>query len=118
MCIRDRSGSDYDAVYCWVVTSAANDDIIAPMPGYHLCKVGLTSARLGGRRPVMCSEKNEMGMELVGIMQTPLGKAGAYERLILSTGSRAGVPDNYDGYTEFRIFSDAELDDVRQLLCA
>ena len=115
---RSQSGGDYDAVYCWVVTSAANDDVVSPMPGYQLCKVGLTSARLGDKRPVLCSEKNKMGMELVGIMQTPAGRAIDYERLMKSTGTYAGVPDHYDGYTEFRIFSDSELDDMRQLLCA
>ena len=110
--------SDFDAVYCWVVTSAANDDVVSPMPGHHLCKVGLTSARLGDKRPVLCAEKNGMGMELVGVMQTPAGRATDYEKLMLSLGADAGVPGHYDGYTEFRIFSDSELDDMRQLLCA
>lgn len=114
----EHACSDFDAVYCWVVTSAANDDVVSPMPGYHLCKVGLTSARLGDKRPALCAEKNRMGMELVGIMQTPAGRAIDYERLMKSTGTDAGVPDHYDGYTEFRIFSDSELDDMRQLLCA
>ena len=109
---------DYDAVYCWVVTGAANDDVVSIMPGYNLCKVGVTSARLGDSRPTKCAHDNRMGMELVGIMRTPAGKALSYERLMRSLGSDAGVPSHYDGYTEFRIFSDAELDDIRQLLCA
>ena len=115
----DRVGvRDYDAVYCWVVTSAANDDLVNPMPGYHLCKVGVTSARLGDSRPVKCAHDNCMGMELVGVKRTPAGKALRYESLMKSIGADAGLPDHYDGYTEFRIFSDAELDDMRQLLCA
>ena len=112
------NGHDNDAVYCWVVTSAANDDVVAAMPGYNLCKVGVTSAKLGDDRPKSCSRDNGMGMELVGIMRTPIGKARNYEGLMLSRGTDAGVPDHYDGYTEFRIFSDSELDDMRQLLCA
>ena len=115
---RSQSGGDYDAVYCWVVTGAANDDVVLALPGYNLCKSGLTSARLGDKRPTLCSEKNGMGMELVGVMQTPAGRAADYEKLMLSLGAEAGVPSHYDGYTEFRIFSDSELDDIRQLLCA
>lgn len=113
-----RGVRDNDAVYCWVVTGAANDDVVSPLPGYNLCKVGVTSVRLGDQRPALCSDKNGMGMELVGVMQTPAGRATDYERLMLSLGAEAGVPSHYDGYTEFRIFSDAELGDMRQLLCA
>ena len=114
----NRGVRDNDAVYCWVVTGAANDDVVSPLLGYNLCKVGVTSARLGDQRPALCSDKNGMGMELVGVMQTPAGRATDYERLMLSLGADAGVPSHYDGYTEFRIFSDAELGDMRQLLCA
>jgi hypothetical protein len=114
----NRGVRDGDAVYCWVVTGAANDDVLSPLPGYNLCKVGVTSARLGDQRPTLCSAKNGMGMELVGVMRTPAGRATDYEKLMLSLGSDAGVPSHYDGYTEFRIFSDAELGDMRQLLCA
>lgn len=113
-----RATTDNDAVYCWVVTGAANDDVLTAMPGYHLCKVGMTSAKLGDERPTKCANENGMGMDLIGIMQTPPGRATDYERLMLSTGSAAGVPSHYEGYTEFRIFSDSELDDMRQLLCA
>ena len=113
-----RATTDNDAVYCWAVTSAANDDVVSTMPGYHLCKVGMTSAKLGDDRPVKCSNENGMGIDLIGIMQTPSGRATDYERLMLSMGSAAGVPSHYEGYTEFRIFSDSELDDMRQLLCA
>jgi len=114
----NRGVRDNDAVYCWVVTGAANDDVVSTLPGYNLCKVGVTSARLGDQRPTLCSAKNGMGMELVGVMQTPAGRAADYEKLMLSLGAEAGVPNHYDGYTEFRIFSDAELGDMRQLLCA
>jgi len=109
---------DNDAVYCWIVTDSANDDLVSPMPGHNLCKVGVTSQRLGEQRPTLCASDNGMGMSLIGIMETRKGEATDYEKLLLSLGTEAGVPQHYDGYTEFRIFTDEEVNEVEQLLCA
>jgi len=114
----DRGVRDNDAVYCWVVTGAANDDLMSPMPGHKLCKVGVTSARLGDSRPRQCAHDNAMSMGLIGIMETREGEATDYEKLLLSLGTEAGVPQGYDGYTEFRIFSDEEVNEIERLLCA
>ena len=114
----EHAVTDNDAVYCWVVTDAANDDLVSPMPGHRLCKIGVTSARLGDQRPALCAAKNSMSMELIGIMETRKGEATDYERLLLSLGTEAGVPHHYDGYTEFRIFTDEEVNKIERLLCA
>ena len=109
---------DNDAVYCWIVNGSANDDLVSPMPGHKLCKVGVTSVRLGEQRPTQCALANAMSMSLIGIMETRKGEATDYEKLLLSLGTEAGVPQHCDGYTEFRIFTDEEVNEIERLLCA
>lgn len=108
-------GHDNDRAYGWLVT-AANDEVVVPLPGYHLVKFGVTSQKLGDQRPHKTMKANAMRGEIIAICDTETGEAIEIEGLLLTLGTDAGIPYWYDGYTEFKLVSDDELNEARELL--
>jgi hypothetical protein len=112
---------DNDAVYAWIVTEAP-DHVVMPLQGYHLVKSGVTSQKLGGERPRNTMNANEMQGEIIAICDTSEGDALYFEEVLQSVGVQPVFPDDehlkLDGYTEFRLVSDAELDEIMALLGA
>ena len=113
------SGHDNDAVYSWVVTSAPSH-VVMPLPGYHLVKSGVTSQKLGDKRPRNTMRNNSMQGEIIAICDTSEGDAPYFEQVLLSLGVQPVFPDiegmEVDGKTEFRLISDDELNEACEFL--
>lgn len=112
---------DEDSLYVWRVLSA-KDEVVMPLPGFHLCKVGITSQHQSGTRIKNCAKANDMEHEVIAHCDVSWqdgndrGDAKVFESALLSMGTDPDLPYWYDGYTEFRIISDAELHLVKTLM--
>ena len=109
------TGAKGNAVYVWRPTSMP-DEVLSVLLGFHLVKFGATSTCQGDSRVSTCAKKNGMAYELIGLCETSERGANDFERALLGMGVKPDMPYWYDGYTEFRIISDAELDSIKQLL--
>ena len=59
---------------------------------------------------------NDMQGEIIAICDTSTGDATYFEGVLLTLGVQPALPENYDGKTEFRLISDGELNEARELL--
>jgi hypothetical protein len=90
------SKSDYDCVYIW-----------KPEGFGDLYKVGVTSKRLRTKRIEYVAGNNGMNVELLYMKHSP--DALTKEKEMLSLGRAAKLSRDFDGFSEFRHFSDAEF---------
>lgn len=96
-------GTDADVIYIWQVT------------GTDTYKIGLTSQKMGEFRIWQCSRHN--GMDANIILVASVDDAREIEQTLLALGEE--VPEfgsEVDGYTEFRILSDADLCEATRLV--
>lgn len=114
VCVRDSN-----SLYAWRVLSA-KDEVVVPLPGFHLVKFGVTSQRQNGARIKGVAKKNGMEQEVIGHCDTSedenRGHALDFEAVLKGLGTDPQLPYWYDGRTEFRLISDEELGLVKQLM--
>lgn len=103
------SASDADAIYFWEWTENG--------VGTGIYKPGVTSWRRGDARIVQCAATNGIDYRLIALCETSPGDALQFERMLLDMGDTVALPDHItDGRTEFRIYSEQELQFIYELL--
>ncbi len=107
---------DENIIYCWKVLEAP-DDVPVALPGYHLVKFGITSQ--GSKRYYDrikgTAGRNKMQHEVLVYQHTNKHEARTYEKWTHGLGVTPVMPER-DGWTEFRLVSDAELRLVMDML--
>lgn len=101
--------SSNNAVYAW--------EWIKDGKPTGIIKVGLTSWHLGQSRIDMTASHNGQEYRVLFLIQTPVGDAKRIEQAILSSGSPVDdLPESIvDGRTEFRTFSDRNMETILQM---
>lgn len=94
-------GTDANVFYIW---QNGDSDIY---------KVGITSERCAEDRIAICTRNNGMTANIVLTLNAK--NARDIEREALTMGTAADYPSTIDGYTEFRYFTEAQLNDVCQM---
>ena len=98
----DQLGTDANVFYIWENTDDAG-----------VYKVGITSERCTYDRVTRCARKN--GMTANVILKLSVPDARELERKALEIGEAVDYPSTIDGYTEFRRYTDQELDEVYRM---
>lgn len=95
-------GTDADVIYIWQIT------------GTNTYKIGLTSQKMGEFRIWQCSRHN--GMDANIILLAGVDDARDIEQALLTLGEATDFGPEVDGYTEFRVLSDADLLEATRLI--
>ena len=103
------STHDNDALYLW--------EWVEDGKGVGIYKPGVTSWRLGDQRIREVATVNGLDYRLIALCETSEGDALMFEKALLDMGEKPALPDHItDGRTEFRIYSDEELEFIYQLM--
>lgn len=98
-----RPLTDADVVYMWG-EKRIND---------YICKIGITSSRLGYERIVSVSRKSSVSLDFCYMIKT--NDARCIEKEILNSSLEFDVGEDINGWTEFRVISSTDMNEILRM---